>query len=185
MVSDLLSYGLGILGAICVHGFFRRVYEWIVRPSPFALLPGPESPSWLWGHLTTLKHDEDYTLRDEWAREYGCVVAHRGRFNVRPLPRCVMHLFVDLSDLTRQSRRVLVTDLGAISHIISHSDVYQKTPEVRRELARLLGEGVLVAEGQAHRRQRRALNPAFGSNQLRELSSEFLNVANKVHVSVR
>jgi hypothetical protein len=85
MVSDLLSYGLGILGAICVHGFFRRVYEWIVRPSPFALLPGPESPSWLWGHLTTLKHDEDYTLRDEWAREYGCVVAHCGRFNVRPV----------------------------------------------------------------------------------------------------
>jgi cytochrome P450 len=78
-----------------------------------------------------------------------------------------------------------VTDLGAIGHITSHSDVYQKTPEVRRELARLLGEGVLVAEGQAHRRQRRALNPAFGNNQLRELSGVFLNVANEVHVSVQ
>jgi cytochrome P450 len=75
---------------------------------------------------------------------------------------------------------VVTTDLRALQHILSHNEVYQKPAEAQRELTRLLGKGVLVAEGPAHRAQRRALNPAFGPGQLRALTGIFLDKANEV-----
>ena len=50
-----------------------------------------------------------------------------------------------------------------------------------RELAAvLLDRGVLWAEGDVHRRQRKALVPAFGPSESKALIPRFLSVANKV-----
>jgi cytochrome P450 len=74
----------------------------------------------------------------------------------------------------------VTTDLRAITHILQRPDIYEKSPNVRRALSQFLGRGVLVAEGEQHRIQRKALNPAFGSNQIRELTGIFLDKANEV-----
>jgi hypothetical protein len=54
---------------------------------------------------------------------------------------------------------------------------------MRRGLANVLGEGILVAEDEPHRIQRKALNPAFGPGQLRDLTGVFIDKANEVYFS--
>jgi cytochrome P450 len=73
--------------------------------------------------------------------------------------------------------------LKAISFIFNHTDVFQKPATTRGELGRILGEGILIAEGTAHRNQRRVLNPAFGPGQIRDMSGIFLDKANEVRTS--
>jgi cytochrome P450 len=43
-----------------------------------------------------------------------------------------------------------------------------------------MGEGILVAEGDLHRAQRRLMNPAFHPGATRELTGIFLDKANEV-----
>jgi cytochrome P450 len=74
----------------------------------------------------------------------------------------------------------LTTDLRALTHVLTHTDVYQKPGHARRMLEQTLGRGVLVAEGDAHRVQRKALNPAFGPGQVRDLTGVMLDKANEV-----
>jgi hypothetical protein len=71
-------------------------------------------------------------------------------------------------------------DSKALSHILMRSDVYWKPEPLRIALSRMMGEGVLVIEGDKHRAQRRLLNPAFGPGQIRELTGIFLDKANEV-----
>jgi cytochrome P450 len=79
-----------------------------------------------------------------------------------------------------QAPRLLTTDTRAIAHVLQHTDVYQKSALARRMLSQVLGAGVLVAEGEPHRIQRKALNPAFGATQIRELTGVMLDKANEV-----
>jgi cytochrome P450 len=75
---------------------------------------------------------------------------------------------------------LLITDLRAIQHILQDSDAYHKPSTTRAALTHLVGRGVLVTEGDQHRMQRKALNPAFGPGQLRDLTGIFLDKANEV-----
>jgi cytochrome P450 len=65
------------------------------------------------------------------------------------------------------------------------TDVYEKPAASRRMLTQMMGVGVLVAEGETHRIQRKALNPAFGAVQIRELTGIMLDKANEVRRAVR
>ncbi|KAL1757846.1 cytochrome P450 [Schizophyllum commune] len=71
-----------------------------------------------------------------------------------------------------QTTRILTTDPRALHHIVTHDDVYHKPEDARFGLARVLGDGVLVTEGEKHRQQVR--DPAFGPSQIRELTPVFL-----------
>jgi cytochrome P450 len=83
-------------------------------------------------------------------------------------------------DIFLQRPNLLTTDLRAIHHILNRTDIYHKPPTAQRGLAQVLGWGVIVAEGEKHRLQRKALNPAFGLGQLRDLTNVFLDKANEV-----
>lgn len=52
----------------------------------------------------------------------------------------------------------MTTDLKAIGHILAHPEVYPKPSFVRDSLATMGGgEGLIVVEGDQHKRQRRIL----------------------------
>jgi cytochrome P450 len=59
-------------------------------------------------------------------------------------------------------------------------DTFQKPKGTQEALGRIFGKGLLVAEGAAHRAQRKVINPAFGPGQVRDLSGIFLDKANEV-----
>ncbi|TRM55491.1 cytochrome P450 [Schizophyllum amplum] len=79
-----------------------------------------------------------------------------------------------------QGDRILTTDARALHHIVTRDDIYQKPEPTRYNLARIVGPGVLVLEGDQHKQQRRIMNPAFGSTQIRELTPTFLELSDKL-----
>jgi len=76
--------------------------------------------------------------------------------------------------------RLWIADPKAISHILHSTDLWAKTVVTRELGAILLDRGVVWAEGDVHRRQRKVLVPAFGPNESKALMPRFLSVANKL-----
>ncbi|KIY62984.1 cytochrome P450, partial [Cylindrobasidium torrendii FP15055 ss-10] len=70
--------------------------------------------------------------------------------------------------------RLIVSDTKAIAHILQDVTNYKKPPSLQYHLTRMVGSGVLVVEGEQHRKQRRIMNPAFGNLYVKELSPVFM-----------
>ncbi|KAJ7351994.1 cytochrome P450 [Mycena albidolilacea] len=78
------------------------------------------------------------------------------------------------------SRRIVITDPKSIAHLAARETYgYVGTPQARRLLVKILGKGLLWAEGDSHKRQRRALNPAFTNAAVRNLIPIFFDAAYK------
>lgn len=72
-------------------------------------------------------------------------------------------------------QRLVVEDPVALNHILlSRAYDYPKPNEVRGTLGRIVGKGLLFAEGDDHRRQKRIIQPAFSPGALRELVPVFV-----------
>ncbi|KAF9993964.1 hypothetical protein BGZ79_001314, partial [Entomortierella chlamydospora] len=85
----------------------------------------------------------------EWVEKYGGIISYVGLFN---------------------SRRVFVADPKAIQHVFNtHSYNYPKSPRTVRLLSEILGFGVLLVEGDVHKKQRKMLNPAFSVKHIKEM----------------
>ncbi|KAJ7746530.1 cytochrome P450 [Mycena olivaceomarginata] len=138
----------GSLGAYALYQVFRLIYQ-----SPLKLLPGPKSTHLLYGNLRDIWKSEDSVLQEQWVREFG--------------PTLKFHGFFGLTQL-------YTTDTKALNHFLTNSYIYQKAELSRYFLSRIVGPGVLVAEGDAHRQQRKIMNPAFGAPQVRELTEIFV-----------
>ncbi|KAJ7491080.1 cytochrome P450 [Mycena latifolia] len=120
---------------------------------PIRHLPGPKSSSFFYGNFKEIWKAEQSVLHEEWTQQYGPTLKYKG-----------------LLGLTR----LYTTDTKALNHFLTNSYIYPKPEPSRYNLSRIVGPGVLVAEGDAHRQQRKILNPAFGAPQVRELTSIFV-----------
>lgn len=98
-------------------------------------------------------------LHEGWVGQYGTTLKYKGFF---------------FSD------RLFTMDTRALNHVLTHSSDYQKPSQVRYNLSRILGEGVLFVEGAQHRQQRRIMNPAFGPAQIRALTDIFISKSIKL-----
>ncbi|CAG8513752.1 12915_t:CDS:2 [Acaulospora colombiana] len=74
----------------------------------------------------------------------------------------------------------MTTDTKALQHILNNSIAYQKPEEFRYSLGDLLGHGLLFAEGHEHKRQRRIMNPAFGTMHIKEMTNVFVDKSNEL-----
>ncbi|KAG9003792.1 hypothetical protein FRB93_010808 [Tulasnella sp. JGI-2019a] len=134
---------------------YKAIHILVIKPYVSALrdLPGPGKPdSYLYGHMSKIFKAPAGVIHEEWAAKYGPTFQYRG---------------------IALSRRFFTLDPKAIAHIMNHSYDYPKPEPMREGLVQLLGRGVLVAEGDEHRRQRRIMNPCFGIAQIRELMPIF------------
>lgn len=71
--------------------------------------------------------------------------------------------------------RFFSADTTALSYILSHADQFPKPEMTRRQMTEILGNGVLIAEGADHRRQRRILNPSFSQAAVRDMMPIFFD----------
>lgn len=72
--------------------------------------------------------------------------------------------------------RVLVTNPKALAEVLVQRNYEFKKPEgLRSGLGRLLGVGILLAEGDEHKRQRKLLMPAFSFRHIKDLYPIFWN----------
>ncbi|KAL0564414.1 hypothetical protein V5O48_017634 [Marasmius crinis-equi] len=124
-------------------------------------LDGPPSKSRIFGVTKELQTSEDSgKLYEDWSAEYGTV------FKVPTV-------------LGRE--KIMLLDPKAISNFYSKETfVYVGTPLSKGFIARYFGRGLLWAEGEGHRRQRKALTPAFSNAAIRRLTSVFYDSAYKL-----
>ncbi|KAF9787463.1 cytochrome P450 [Thelephora terrestris] len=131
------------------------------RRSSISDIRGPDDcASFLLGHLKFLWHAESGVIEDRLLKEYGSVVRIKG-----PL----------------SEGRLWVADPKALHQILqATSGLYVKLP-IRRETTSIVTDkGLLCVEGEAHRRQRKAMMPAFGLTTSREYLPRFIEVIEKL-----
>ncbi|KAK0534948.1 hypothetical protein OC834_001681 [Tilletia horrida] len=77
------------------------------------------------------------------------------------------------------ANRLFISDPKAVAYILASQNSYdfEKPKFVRDFLTNILGEGILVSEGETHRRARRVLQPAFTPGTIRALTPVFFKYA--------
>ncbi|KAJ7778733.1 cytochrome P450 [Mycena maculata] len=157
MFLRLLASVAGTLGAYALYQILKLIYGEF--NSPLRLLPGPKSTHFFYGNLRDIWKAENSVLHEQWVQEYGPTIKYKAFFGMT---------------------RLYTTDTGALNHFLTNSNIYQKPEASRYNLTQMLGPGLLVAEGDEHRQQRKIMNPAFGAPQVRELTGIFVEKAQEL-----
>ncbi|KAG8745688.1 hypothetical protein FRC11_013005 [Ceratobasidium sp. 423] len=95
----------------------------------------------------------------EWMEMYGTTFRYRGFLS---------------------SYRLFTADTRALTYVMTHTDIFPKPDSIRKGLANVVGDGLLSAEGDVHKRERRIMGPSFGPAQIRELVPIFWDKGNKL-----
>ncbi|KAG2101113.1 cytochrome P450 [Suillus discolor] len=135
-----------------------RVLRWRLRTTQ---LRGPPRTSLVYGVSNDLVSSKDSaTMYEHWAQEYG-----------------VAYMIPSVLGQTR----IVLSDPRAIAHFYARESwTYVQTPLSLTLIENLVGRGVLWSQGESHRRQRKALTPAFSNAAIRKLTSVFYDSAYKV-----
>ncbi|KAF7359134.1 hypothetical protein MSAN_01255000 [Mycena sanguinolenta] len=167
MFLKLFFSAAGSLGAYALYQIFKLVYREF--NSPLKSLPGPKSTHFFYGNLKDISNAENSVLHEQWVREYGSTLKYKGMGSYHA-SEIVFTSYKGFFGLTR----LYTTDHKALNHFLTNSYIYQKPAPARYNLSRIVGPGILVAEGDVHRQQRKIMNPAFGAPQVRELTGIFI-----------
>jgi len=147
---------LSTLVALLSSYLIYKTYIYPTFLSPLRHIPGPPNASkhnkfrlpWI-GNMVDILAEEAGIPHRRWIEEYGGIVRYRGFFG---------------------RQRILIADPKAIQHVFNtNSYNYIKPGRVIRILSAVIGHGVLLAEGDAHKKQRKMLNPAFSHKHIKEM----------------
>ncbi|OSX60761.1 hypothetical protein POSPLADRAFT_1075248 [Postia placenta MAD-698-R-SB12] len=149
------------LGALIGLWVVYAIAQHMRRRAHCTPLASPPNPSFLFGIGRSLfKHPDPAAVYEQWAEKYGSV------FRI---------------PATLGYSRVVLCDPKAIQHFYSHETfLYQQTTLTKQSIESLVGRGVLWAEGESHKRQRKALTPAFSNAAIRRLTYIFFDSAYKI-----
>ncbi|KAG9084063.1 hypothetical protein FRC06_004251, partial [Ceratobasidium sp. 370] len=140
---------------------YRNNLLWVVNSwrSPLRHLSGPNNENLVLGNMMSLVKAQNSTVWEEWVEKYGKTLRYRGFFG---------------------SYQLGTLDMRAVNFVMSQSTLFPKSERNRKALARALGAGLLSADLDAHKRQRRIMNPSFGQPQIRALVPVFCEKANQL-----
>ncbi|KAF5386081.1 hypothetical protein D9615_002473 [Tricholomella constricta] len=128
------------------------VYENLIAAqwNPLHQIAGPPVLGWFQNHLfAVLEPSVSPRVHEAFVHKYGRSIRIRG---VGPW-----------------DERLLTLDPVSVAHVLKNSTIYEKPWQSRRLITSLIGCGMLSAEGQVHKRQRRVATPAFSIQNLRAL----------------
>ncbi|KAK3624133.1 hypothetical protein LTR56_021166 [Elasticomyces elasticus] len=140
-----------ICGLIYAWLLYRGVYQYFT--SPLRNLPTPEGATFWMGHaIESIKAVPPGNVEIKWMKEVpndGLIVFH-GYF----------HMYYNLA----------VTTPETIMEVLNtHAADWIKPPEGAGFLERLIGRGLVVAEGSEHREQRKNVTPALSGRVIKDL----------------
>ncbi|PKY16233.1 cytochrome P450 [Rhizophagus irregularis] len=149
-LSSLVGFFvLGLIGWV--------TYKLIIWPfyiSPLRKIPGPPSENIFLGNFKSFFKEEEPHVK--WMQQYGNIVKFYGIFN-RP--------------------DVFVSDTKIIQDItLNHVYDFVKPHDMSADFAKIVGRGLVLAEGEEHKRQRKMMNPAFTHNNIKEMVPTFIRV---------
>ncbi|KAI9271435.1 cytochrome P450 [Sporodiniella umbellata] len=148
---------MGVCGVTGYYVFRNLIYRLYL--DPLNKIPGPRV-SWIpfMGNFFELIRAEiDASPLVKWTEEYGGIFTYHFYWN---------------------EPRLVVTDEKLLKQMLT-TQVYDfRKPDVTYEsLKRVLGHGLVLAEGETHRQQRKMLNPAFSVSAIREMVPMMLGPA--------
>ncbi|KAJ5755847.1 hypothetical protein N7533_005390 [Penicillium manginii] len=132
----------------------KFAYQLTLYPAfftPLKHIQTPRSRNWLRGNTKSIFLETPYQLVKEWAKE----MPNQGliRYYI------VMNL-----------ERVVLTSPKALSELLVTKNYdFEKPKTVRQSLRRVVGDGVLLTEGDEHKLQRKNLMPAFAYRHIKNL----------------
>ncbi|ODN87686.1 hypothetical protein L198_06910 [Cryptococcus wingfieldii CBS 7118] len=144
--------------------FVLATYLWLFPIAnariPFRNLPDPGPGHWLLGHvMNVFLAPTPNATNITFHKAHGPTIKYRtqlGRFEVSTI------------------------DPTAIAYILNHPDIFVKPPALRDWLYLRIGNGLVTAEGEHHKKQRKAMIPSFSPAAIRELAPVMLDVANEL-----
>ncbi|RGB26998.1 cytochrome P450 [Rhizophagus diaphanus] len=150
-LSSLVGFlVLGFIGWITY-----KLFIWPFYISPLRKIPGPPPESIIFGNFKSILTKEEPFLK--WIQKYGKIVKLYGIFN-RPT--------------------IVIADTKIIQDItLNHVYDFIKPPEMWNDFILIIGRGLVLAEGEEHKRQRKMMIPAFAHNNIKEMVPTFIRVA--------
>ncbi|KAJ5940072.1 hypothetical protein N7516_000240 [Penicillium verrucosum] len=144
-----------LLGIISVS---KIVYQLVLYPDYFTPLKHIYSPggrNWLTGNSTSLLFETPYAKLREWVKN-------------RPDQGLIRYYMI------ANIERVAVTTPKALGEVlVTNAYDFEKPELVRQALLRITGDGILLAEGEEHKTQRKNLLPAFAYRHVKNLYPVF------------
>ncbi|PKK55515.1 cytochrome P450 [Rhizophagus irregularis] len=126
-----------------------KLFIWPFYISPLRKIPGPPSESIIFGNFKSILSKE--------IQKYGNIVKYNGTFN-RP--------------------NIVIADTKIIQDItLNHVYDFIKPPEMWNDFVLIIGRGLVLAENEDHKRQRKMMNPVFAHNNIKEMVPTFIRVA--------
>ncbi|KAM5356025.1 hypothetical protein ACJ41O_002671 [Fusarium nematophilum] len=130
---------------------FWRVWIYPFLVSPLRHLPEPPKSHWLLGQTKKILAEPSGLPMREWANDLpnDGLIRYRGLLN---------------------QERILVCSPKALAEVlVTNNYAFTKPSQLRWSIGRILGIGVLLAEGDEHKLQRRSLTPAFAFRHIKNL----------------
>lgn len=138
----------------------RWLWKIFFAPHPLDNIRGPDSPSFITGHLRVLFSTwPGRQFQRDIVDTYGRVVLLKGAFG---------------------KRQLYVADPRALQVVAVRQDLFDQQPSFVSWNKAIIGEGILSTLGAQHRKQRKILNPVFNIKHLRELTPVFTEIATKL-----
>ncbi|UZJ57204.1 hypothetical protein CBS101457_006524 [Exobasidium rhododendri] len=143
--------------------FYRVLSARVFHNDIYDHLPRPKSSSWLaplYGDLGAIREAQPAEAHIQWIKDLQSnVYVYRGAL---------------------YSPRLMMADSRAMNYVLGQGQSYEypKPEGSRKFLEELLGNGLLVAEGDVHKRQKKILQPAFSVSAIRNLTPTFFRHSN-------
>ena len=149
--AALPVFGMALAAGLLVYLFYWS-YLYPFHLSPLKVVPTvPGFP--LWGQFSVIIQNEVGVPNREWHKKHGPIVRYFFPFG---------------------AERLSIADDDALNHMcIRNPYNYPKPDRARQWMVRVLGQGVLLAEGNPHKTQRKALAPGFSIQSIKALTPVF------------
>ncbi|TGJ79124.1 hypothetical protein E0Z10_g9648 [Xylaria hypoxylon] len=160
-----LHFTSSFISAWLFQTFVYAVWKVILWPkffSPLRSLPQAPGGSWWNGHFKKIMADPSGIPMREWITE---------------VPNNGLMRYLGMGN----SERVLVTGPKALAEVLVTKNYhFEKPAALRFNIGRVLGVGVLLAEGEEHKIQRKNLMPAFAFRHIKDLYPVFWSKTREV-----
>ncbi|CAG8497672.1 12148_t:CDS:2 [Cetraspora pellucida] len=143
-----------------VSYFLYKCYIYPLYLSPLRKIPGPPIDNMILGHYSTLLKKDQGKAFSYLAKQYGGIVRY--------------HIILNKPYL-------LITDPKLVQMILmSRSYDFLRFDSNKAVVKELIGEGIILAEGNNHKRQRKMMSPSFAFANVKEMTPTFVQAGHSL-----
>ncbi|TCD70031.1 cytochrome P450-dit2 [Steccherinum ochraceum] len=155
---------LQVFGVGAVTWMLQKLFGAYFHRTTLDDVPGPPPPSFFTGHFGELMSMDSWAFLDNLADNYGGVVKLQALLG---------------------SKFLYVSDPVALhTMFVKEPNNFEESEEFLIGNQLLFGPGLAAASGEAHRKQRKFLNPAFAPQHIRQLSPVFFQVGETLRSAI-